>query len=135
MNRRHCVVLLLVGIGLCASTGRLLAAETASALPLSRFSYAEDFEERDPVSFWTSNGEVEVNFKGLTEEQALTGKRSFKLDITVKSGSYHYWRAPVRMPCAGKARFTGAILVTECKSAGLMGLADRLERRLDKGVE
>ena len=38
----------------------------------------EDFEDEDPVTFWATNGEYEVNFKGLTDERSYGGKR-FKL--------------------------------------------------------
>jgi len=78
---------------------------------LRRFEYSEDFEREDPVSFWVSNGEHAVNYKGTTDEKAFSGKRSFKLDVTLKGGSYHYWSVPVRVPCAGRLKFSARIFV------------------------
>ena len=84
---------------------------------MEKFRYAQDFEDKDPVEFWTSNGEHEVNFKGITDEKAFSGKKSFKLDVTLKSGNYHYWSAPVRVPSEGKLKFSGRILVAEPTNA------------------
>ena len=55
-----------------------------------------DFEEADPVEFWTGASDYTVNFKGLTDEFSHSGKRSFKLDITYNRGAaYSYFRAPL----------------------------------------
>ena len=60
--------------------------------------YKEDFEIKDPVVFWTSNGDYKVNFKGLSKEKSYSGEKSFKLDITLKSGTYNYWKIPIEFP-------------------------------------
>ena len=67
-----------------------------AAPQLEKFSYVQDFETEDPVAFWATNGEHEVHFKGLREEQAFSGKKSFKLDVTLKSPGYryYYWKIP-----------------------------------------
>ena len=98
-----------------------VCAQPAGPLPTKPFSYHEDFEGKDPVQFWVSNGKHEINFKGITEDMAFSGKRSFKLDVTLKSGSYHYWSAPVKVPCAGRLKFSGRIWV-EQPTSGSVGL-------------
>jgi len=100
--------------------GRVSAGE-ANELPTEPFSYHENFEGEDPVQFWVSNGEHEVHFKGITDEKAFSGTKSFKLDVTLKKGSYHYWSAPVKVPCAGKLKFSGRIWVEE-PTNGRVGL-------------
>ncbi len=88
---------------------------------LQEFSYVQDFETEDPVQFLASDGEHEVHFKGFSEDQAFSGKKSFKLDVTIKSGHYLYWSIPVRVPCEGALSFSGRLLIAEPSSlrAGL----------------
>ncbi len=100
--------------------GRITAGD-AHELPTEPFSYHEDFEGKDPVQFWVSNGEHEIHFKGITDEKAFSNTKSFKLDVTLKKGSYHYWSAPVKVPCAGKLKFSGRIWVEE-PTNGRVGL-------------
>ena len=123
MSAKHYTVVLLTAICVCAWPCESFAGEEPSKgrepLALRKFSYVEDFEAKDPVHAWASNGKCEVNFKGITDEKALTGKKSFKLDITINSGSYHYWSVPVRVPCEGKLKFSGNIFVAECKGASV----------------
>ena len=76
--------------------------------------YTQSFEQEDPFEFWQSDGKYEVNFKGLTEEKAYSGKKSFKLDVTLKKGcSYLYWKIqiPVNVPSDAKLKLSGYILV------------------------
>ena len=55
-----------------------------------------DFEDADPVEFWTGAKDYTINFKGLTDELQHGGKRSFKLDITYnRGGAYSYFRIPL----------------------------------------
>ncbi|MCK4244853.1 MAG: hypothetical protein KAX20_04430 [Candidatus Omnitrophica bacterium] len=84
----------------------------AEELKTEPFLYTQDFEgEVDPVKFWCSNGEYTVNFKGLTEEKAFSGKKSFKLDVTVKKGSYFYWQIPLPpVPAEGRLKLSGRII-------------------------
>ncbi|NLC59554.1 MAG: hypothetical protein GX774_22170 [Armatimonadetes bacterium] len=90
----------------------------AAEMPLRPFSYQEGFEGDAPaVAQWASNGESEVHFLGPTEEQAFTGKRSLKLDVTLKSGSYHYWGVPVPVPCLGKLRLSARVRLVEGNTA------------------
>ena len=58
-----------------------------------------------------------MNFLGPTDEQAFEGKKSFKLDVVIKSGSYHYWGLPVRVPCAGRLKLSARMLVAEGNTA------------------
>ncbi len=96
----------------------------AEELEMKPYLYEENFEgEDDPVKFWCSNGKYTVNFKGLTEEKAFSGKKSFKLDVTFQSGSYFYWKIPLtrHIPAEGKLKFSGYIYV-EQESAGSASL-------------
>jgi hypothetical protein len=86
----------------------------AQDLPMVDYSYIESFEEGDsPVKTWVTNGEYETNFMGITDEKAFDGTHSFKLDITIKSGSYHYFHVPLRIPLEGKLDFSGHIFIEE----------------------
>jgi len=90
----------------------------AAELPLREFTYREGFEGESPkVELWAKNGESVVNFLGLSEDRACEGKRSLKLDVTLNSGSYHYWGVAVRTPCAGKLRLSARVLVAEGTTA------------------
>lgn len=96
----------------------LLGPGVAQELPLTDFSYHESFETgEDPVRFWVSNGEYEVNLKGVTDERAFDGQRSFKLDVTLTSGSYFYWDCPVQVIAEGDLRFSARIYVAEGNTA------------------
>ena len=83
----------------------------AKELPLKPFVYTEDFEgDKDPVQFWKGdNDKYNINFKGLTEENSFSGRKSFKLDVTFKAGGRYYWYIPVKIPSEGSLNFTGHI--------------------------
>jgi hypothetical protein len=117
MSKQLLLAALLVNLVLM---GRI-SAKDAYELPTEPFSYHEDFEGKDPMQFWVSNGEHEIHFKGITDEKAFSGTKSFKLDVTLKKGSYHYWSAPVKVPCQGKLKFSGRIWVEE-PTSGRVGL-------------
>ena len=101
-------------LGSCTAFAAMIC--TVAAGNVSRFRYHEDFEGSDPVREWASDGAYTIHFKGITEEKAFSGKRSFKLDVTLDSGSYHYWRVPVTAPCEGELKLSARVLV-----AGLTG--------------
>ena len=85
------------------------------------FRYSQGFESgADPVEFWTSyKKKCTVNFKGVTEEQARSGKRSFKLDVTFDEASRFLWRIPLArtVPAEGKLEFSGHLLLGEGSTA------------------
>lgn len=81
----------------------------AADLPLHPFTYVQDFETEDPFQLWTSNGSYTVHYKGLTSERASSGKKSFKLDVTLGTATYLYWKIPVKIPSEGKLEFHGDI--------------------------
>jgi len=94
------------------------SACSAADPQLRKFSYHESFEEGLPrVDLWAHNGESVVNFLGPTDEKAFEGKKSLKLDAVLKSGSYHYWGLPVRVPCAGRLKLSARMLVAEGNTA------------------
>ena len=111
------VVLLVLSFGLAS----------AKELPLEPFLYTEDFEgEKDPFRAKARNPKHTVNFKGLTEEKAFSGKKSFKLDVTLKNGTYFWWKIPLgEIPIQGELKFSARILVgeeTEGKARASTGL-------------
>ena len=85
-----------------------------SAEEKGSFQYFEDFESVDPVKFGTSYGQkYTVNFKGLTEEHAFSGKKAFKLDVTFEEpGRYIWYIHPKRISGAGKY-LSGRMLLGE----------------------
>ncbi|MCK5802929.1 MAG: hypothetical protein KAI66_08865 [Lentisphaeria bacterium] len=94
-----------------------VAAQEQGALLVEPFSFAEDFERgEDPVQFWTSyNKKHTVHFKGVTDEKAYSGKRSFKLDVTFDETSRFLWRIPMtqQVPVAGMLAFSGRMFLGE----------------------
>ncbi|NLO05395.1 MAG: hypothetical protein GX131_06145 [candidate division WS1 bacterium] len=108
-----------MAIALAAASLLLMTAPLmAQDLPLEDFSLQIGFEDgEDPVRFWVANGEYEVNFKGVTDEAAAEGTRSFKLDMTINSGSYFYWDIPVQIPSEGELSFSGRIRAGEGNTA------------------
>ena len=85
------------------------------------FLYSQDFESgTDPVVFWTSSKKkCTVSFKGVTDERAHSGKRSFKLDVTLDETARFLWRIPLarKVPAAGKLQFSGYMLLGEGTTA------------------
>lgn len=98
----------------------LSAAAWAQDVPLRPFAYHEGFEGDAPqVTLWATNGEQTVNFLGPTDEVAFEGNRSLKLDVTLDSGSYHYWGVSVRVPAMGRVKLSARVLVAEGNTAGV----------------
>jgi hypothetical protein len=91
----------------------LLALSVAGAadLPLKPFVLHEDFEKAAPkVDLWASRGQPPVvNFLGVTEEAAFSGKRSFKIDITFGDSPYYYYGAALRVPLGGKLTMSAQV--------------------------
>ncbi|HAH85759.1 MAG TPA: hypothetical protein DCL60_00135 [Armatimonadetes bacterium] len=82
----------------------------AAALPTEAFSYKADFETVDPVKYWVGSKEYTINFKGLTDEKCVEGKKCLKMDVTLGGGlPYVYWNIPMpkRIPAEGTLKFTG----------------------------
>ncbi|HPP13063.1 MAG TPA: hypothetical protein PKW42_10060, partial [bacterium] len=73
-----------------------------------RVVFYQDFERgHDPVQLWrTSSSQYRVDFKGLTREKSFSGKGSFKLQVTVKEGSYTYWWLPVKIFPGASLRYS-----------------------------
>ncbi|NOX55532.1 MAG: hypothetical protein GXP27_14065 [Planctomycetes bacterium] len=106
----------------CAALAGWISLALATVAWAEPFHYAEDFEQADPVQFWTTNGKYEVHFKGLTDEEAHGGRRAFKLDVTLKKGTYLYWHVPVRVPAEGRLRFSAWIKVLTLPRGASVGL-------------
>ena len=120
------VVLLSSLTGSCPATAGTTAGEPApTILPVLKqepFARRFDFEDgTDPFAAWASNASYTVNFKGITEEQAFSGRRAFKLDMTFRSGSYVYWSIPVRVVAEGSLRVSASMRIGE-GSTGRVGV-------------
>lgn len=92
----------------------------AQELALQPYSYHESFEGEMPgFEQWATNGTHTVNFIGITDEAAYEGNKSLKLDVTLDSGSYHYWGVRLRVPMAGRLKLSARIRVAEGNTAGV----------------
>ena len=87
---------------------------------IQSFSYHESFESgKDPFKLWRSNGKFTIGFKGVTDDKAYSGKKSFKVDVTEVHGdtldpatrhSRYYWYIPLpKLPVEGDFRFSAWI--------------------------
>jgi hypothetical protein len=105
-----------VAVGSMLFCAAALAEETDPAEAVE-IRYHEDFEDEDPIKFWTNGGkgEYRVNFKGLTTERSASGKKSFKLDVTFLSdGNFSYWSGPILdIPAVQGMHFKGKIFVEQ----------------------
>lgn len=79
------------------------------------FRYHESFEgeETPSLAVLASNARYTTNSSGITDEQAFSGRRSYKVDLTFHQGSYCFLVFPLEVPVAGKLRFSGQILIGE----------------------
>ncbi|MDD3925619.1 MAG: hypothetical protein PHT33_03055, partial [bacterium] len=93
-----------ITLALCVSTVR---AEVMT----EPYEYSQDFENTDPVSFWTSNGTYKENSKKLTGERAYAGAKSLELDVTFGTATYVYYAIPMNVPVEGSLSFSGRIQV------------------------
>lgn len=83
-----------VAIVACALAGASAPGAAPGPRPES-LPIVLDFEDGvDPVVAWASNGTYKVHFKGVTEEKAHSGRRSFKLDVELTGATYVYWSIP-----------------------------------------
>ena len=94
-----------------------------AAIPVI-YAYTQDFETSDPFVFWAANGTYTENFKGLTDENASAGQKSFKLDLTLGTAGYVYYRIPIDMAInsAGELQLSGDIFVKSISGAATVSL-------------
>ncbi|MCP4640402.1 MAG: hypothetical protein GY851_08220, partial [bacterium] len=86
----------------------------AQDVALEPYVYHEGFEgDAQALDQWADNGPCEIAYSGTTDEQAFEGKRSYKLDVTVKGGSYHYFGVPVYAACMGDLKMTARVYVSD----------------------
>lgn len=113
------LIALFIGLLLLVAGNHPRAEEKSRALPLRPFRYAQGFEEGpNPFAHWTSNpAQHTVNFMGLSEEKAASGRRSFKLDVTFPEPGYSYWGIPLKIPVEGRLTFSGKLLFLSGKDA------------------
>jgi|GEM_PF-3115825 len=67
--------------------------------------YLDNFEEGSEWKFWTSNGECEVNYIGISNEEVHSGKRSLKIDVTLHSGDYCFFSVPVKVKLKADSKY------------------------------
>ncbi|MDD2708883.1 MAG: hypothetical protein PHV34_12935 [Verrucomicrobiae bacterium] len=85
------------------------------------FLFTGDFESgKDPFEYWTEQPgmKYKVNFKGITDEKACSGKKSFKLDVSFENNGYIYWAIPVHVPAEGKLTLSFKALLGEKDTVG-----------------
>ena len=88
----------------------------AQELP-DRLLYHEGFEaDEDPVRFWVTNGEYQINFNGITDERAFEGTRPSKLDVTLPRKLLLLALSGACNP-EGDLRFSARIYVAEGNTA------------------
>ena len=74
--------------------------------------FSEGFEAEGTMTLMYTNGNHEVNFVGTTEEQAATGNRSFKIDVTWRDGTSMDWAStPLMIPLYGNPVVRGKLYV------------------------
>ena len=112
------IFLLIVAICLL-SRGALARPGMLDKESLPDYSYTEDFETHDPFLPWTSDGSYVVNYKGLTYERSISGHRSFKLDITLGTAKYVYFRIPVDIPVADNLSFKADVYLSKDDSVAV----------------
>ncbi len=103
---------------LLLSASLIPALVCAQDVPLRDFTYHESFEDgRDPVREWVASGDFTINSKGITDECAFDGERSFLLDVTLDDSGYFYWHVPLDVPAEGDLRFSARVLTGEGHNA------------------
>lgn len=86
---------------------------------LHNYAYLEDFETKDPFLPWVSDGSYVVHYKGLNDERSTSGHRSFKLDITLQTAKYVYFRIPVDVPVASGLFFSADAYLSKDERVGV----------------
>ncbi|MDD2708889.1 MAG: hypothetical protein PHV34_12965 [Verrucomicrobiae bacterium] len=89
--------------------------QSADPLELKPYEYVEDFESgKDPVQPWISHGKYTINFKGVTEEKVFSGKKSYKLDVTLDNTALVYFKIKFPLlPAQGRLHFETQVLTGE----------------------
>jgi hypothetical protein len=95
-------------------------------MPREPFAWEENFEENDPVELWESKGEIHVRFKGLTDESAAEGAKSFKLDVVFQTDGRCIWRIPCGVPLEGDMEMTLQWRTGSHCNADLLGAGYRI---------
>jgi len=104
-------------------------------LPLKKFVYRQNFEQEDPFQVWTANGSYRIHSKGLTAGDAKSGRKSFKLDVSLGTAKYLYLMIPVTVPCAGKLRFSGSLRIGKsAAAAAALGVEVGMEPSAHTGI-
>ena len=119
MNRNRRRMEILAGLGIIILLGLLLSAgNTVFAEEEGGVLYSNDFEKEDDISNTpgTNVTEYKINFKGLSEEQAHSGKKSCKIDVTVNDGHYIAWHGKFRIPLTEDITFSGYLFPNEVKA-------------------
>jgi hypothetical protein len=75
----------------------LLAIGFAEKTVSAEEHYRSDFERSADLAFWSGNGAHALNFLGLSEEKARSGKKTLKLDVTLNEGTYCYFKIPLNI--------------------------------------
>ena len=86
--------------------------DPATKLIERKVVFSEGFEADGTMTLMYTNGNHEVNFVGVTQEQAATGDRSFKIDVTWRDGTSMDWAStPLTIPLYGNPVVRGKLYV------------------------
>jgi len=87
--------------GLLASFS-LLSPLASAQIPLEHFEWSADLADKAAMRFFLTNGAYTVNAEGPTEEHAVPGRHTYKLDLTLDDStgpdSFVYWIIPLPKP-------------------------------------
>ena len=109
MSKKIIIAMLLLASVVCVTL--LYSPMSWATPPLLPFSYEEDFETEDGFEPWVNNGTYTVNFKGITSERSSNGSKSLKIDVSLDTATYLYYRLPVNIPSIGTLQFSGDIYI------------------------
>ena len=93
------------------------------ASAFSQVILKEDFQDKAPVKSWTASGKYKINFIGLTTENALSGRKVFKLDVSFMENTkgYYYFKIPCKFMPSDNFRLKSRVLIGK-ESTGKFGL-------------
>ncbi|MHB8533847.1 MAG: hypothetical protein ACYDBW_00160 [Sulfuricaulis sp.] len=117
--RHLCLVALMTLVAMAGVTGVTARAEPSAINTPAPYVYSENFEKHDPFLPWTSNGSYTLHYKGLTDEKSFSGKRSFKLDITLGTAKYVYFRIPADIPVSNGLSFQADVYLSRDDGVGV----------------
>jgi hypothetical protein len=117
----------------------LITAHADQTMKTKPFVYHEDFEgtndpvkvldtaggKYDSVLYYPEHAKYKINFQGITDEKAYSGKKSYKVDVTLPAaGASCDFEIPLgNIPVGSNLKFSGMIMVAEAYRANIAVLS------------